>query len=238
MARKHEQVEQDFQDAINYLRGRGQLPAVFGNDWRACLKHTHRLCYSLMWWRFQIRSSQPYQRVFLNEIAADMVQILPQSMLGFDKTVYSLLRSTIENAIRHIYFFHHPIEYERLLSDADWYLPIRDHFAYLKDHPTFCSIESMYDGVSRAKSLYAELSRVQHGFSLSSLGLRPSLAEIRPSPGQSKEHLKYLMRTAESCNYLLAVFHRDVFSKLPAGDQRLITDTFSKTARRVLKGIV
>ena len=59
----------------------------------------HGNTYSLILWRFRLRGLPEHAKVFIEEIASDALQILPQIMMGYSKTAKLLIRGISENGL-------------------------------------------------------------------------------------------------------------------------------------------
>ena len=148
-----------------------------------------------------------------------------------------LVRGIVEHVIRHVYYSDHPIEFQRINLEKRWYIPIADHFTYLKTHPLYADTEKKFDAVGRLKNLHQELSLFVHGMKISHMEMRPGLRKIKLNPSIFARQADFIRCAAESSNFILAVFHRTALSKLPPDDQKVVLLTFPANARRVLAGL-
>ena len=155
--------------------------------------------------------------------------------MGYGKTATLLARGIIENTLRHIYFSDHPIEFERINCDKKWFLTIDVLFDYPKNHPAFIETEPKFDGINKASSLYSELSSDVHGRTVAHLEMRTALTKIIYTDGLAKKHAVNAERCASTCNFLLAVFHREKMAKLSTEDQRIIMFNAGK-GQNICKG--
>src|SRR5271157_5643982 len=101
-------VSSDFAAVLELLKDRGIVSAAAPETVVENAKKIHRSTYSLILWRFRMNGLPEHSRVFIEEIASDALQILPQVMMGFGKTANLLVRGIIENTLRHLYFSDHP----------------------------------------------------------------------------------------------------------------------------------
>ncbi len=231
------QVDADFADVVTYLQKRGLIPPHPSSVFLVQLRQFHRSLYSLAWWRFHLPSKAAHRRVFVQEIASDAFQILPQSLMGYNKTTLLLVRSVIENVLRHVYYYDHEVEFEKLNEEADWYFAVRDLFPYVLGHPKFRDYEKKYDAICRLKNLYHELSAHVHGMKAIHLEMRAGLRSIVPDQATMQEHAALLKRCAEAANFLLVVFHRKVFQPKPDEETAPVMSVIPSKARRVIAGI-
>src|SRR5208337_5661046 len=115
-------VAADFASAISFLTHQGIIPATTPAKFQENAKRIHRATFSLILWRFRLKRIPQHGKVFVEEIASDALQILPQALMGYGKTAKLLTRGIIENTLRHLYFSDHPIEFARMNREAKWYL--------------------------------------------------------------------------------------------------------------------
>jgi hypothetical protein len=229
-------VAADFSDVLSFLRERGIVSASPPAILIESAKRVHRATYSLILWRFRLGRLPEHGRAFIEEIASDSLQVLPQMLMGYGKTTKLLTRGIIENTFRHIYFSDHPIEFARMNRDSKWYVTMESLFDYVKMHPVFLESEPRFDAINRLSTLYSELSAGIHGRRVQDLEMRLALRKIRYEEGEAKKHAKLIEKCVESTNFLLAMFHRDKVNAFQEEDRRIILQTIPAKARRVYKG--
>src|SRR5271157_2200872 len=219
MAKKPIQsVAGDFALVLEFLKKRGIVPATPPNPLVESAKRIHRATYSLILWRFRLRRIPEHGQVFVEEIASDALQLLPQVLMGYGKTAKLLTRGIIENTLRHVYFSDHPIEFERMNREHKWFIRMDELFEYAKIHPALH---------------HSELSAGIHGRRVRDLEMRVALNKITFSVKAAKAEVKLIERCAESANFLLAVFHRTAVTQFQQEDRRIILRTIPPRARQV-----
>jgi hypothetical protein len=226
-------VTNDFADVLALLTERGIVPAHPAAELVRIARTIHGYTYSLILWRFRLRGLPDHAKVFIEEIASDALQILPQIMMGYSKTAKLLIRGISENTLRHIYFSDHPIEFERLNRDKKWYLSIEQLCDYAKLHPVFLKIEPKFDAVNQTSSLYSELSAGVHGRAVRDLEMRVALQKIVYEEAAATAEADFLRRCTEATNFLLAMFHRQRMRAFQAEDRRIILHTMPARARQL-----
>ncbi len=237
MAKRIRQIQSDFLDVLDFFTSKGIITSDPEPSIVPTAKRIHRLTYSLIWWRFRFSRGPQNQKVFLHELASDALQVLPQALMGYQKTTMFLVRGIVEHVIRHVYYSDHPIEFQRINLEKRWYIPIADHFTYLKTHPLYANIEKKFDAVGRLKNLHQELSLFVHGMKISHMEMRPGLRKIKLNQLIFARQADFIRRAAESSNFILAVFHKTGLLKLHPDDQKVVLLTFPPKARRVLAGL-
>jgi hypothetical protein len=173
-------------------------------------------------------------RVFIEELASDALQILPQALMGYNKTAKLLNRGLIENTLRHLYFADHPVEFRRMHGTKKWYVPVSTLKEYAITHPTFEQTEPKFGAVGKLIRLYDELSVGVHGSRIDHLEMRLALQEIVLNESKFISQMKLVQQTAESANFLLAVHHNGQFRGFQLEDRRTILRTMAARARQTL----
>jgi hypothetical protein len=230
-------VNDDFATVLPFLSERGIIPLHPPPSLVENARRIHRATYSLILWRFRLARLQEHGKAFIEEMASDALQILPQAMMGYGKTVKLLTRGVIENSVRHIYFSDHPVEFARMNRESKWYIRIDDLFAYALIHPDFAVTEPRFDAINKLNSLYSELSAGVHGRRVQDLEMRLSLRRIRYDETTATKQTLLVERCAESCNFMIAVFHRDQMAKFEREDRRVILRTMSALAKGVWREV-
>src|SRR5437868_8745607 len=128
-------VADDFSLVIEFLKARGIVPANPTASLVSNARRVHHATYSLILWRFRLKNLPEHGKVFVEEIASDALQVLPQVLMGYGKTAKLLIRGIVENTLRHLYFSDHPVEFARMNRDAKWYVRMDDLFDHIKGHP-------------------------------------------------------------------------------------------------------
>jgi hypothetical protein len=230
-------VAQDFAAVLSFLQARGIVPASPSVTMLDDSKRIHRATYSLILWRFRLRKLPEYSKVFVEEIASDALQILPQALMGYNKTTKLVTRGIVENCLRHIYFADHPVEFERMNREQKWFVTIADLFEYAKVHPVFINTEPKFDALGRLKNLYSDLSAGVHGSKVRDLEMRLALNKIKYDEAAVHAEMLLVERCAESVNFLLAAFNHEKMDRFPLEDRRIILRTMPPRARQVWRGL-
>jgi hypothetical protein len=223
----------DFADVISFLKSKGIVPANPSAELIVNARHIHSYTYSLILWRFRLTKLPEHSKVFLEEIASDALQILPQIMMGYGKTAKLLIRGIIENVLRHIFFSDHPVEFERMNREQKWYLTMDELCDYAKAHPEYLKTEKKFDAINQLTSLYSELSSGVHGRTVRDLEMRIALKKIEYDQTSATREVKRLRNCAEAANFLLAIFHCDKMRRFQAEDRRIILRAMPSAARAV-----
>ena len=224
-------VADDFASVISFLTDQGIVPAPAPAKLLENAKRIHRASFSLILWRFRLKRIPQHGKVFIEEVASDALQILPQVLMGYGKTTKLLTRGIVENTLRHLYFSDHPIEFERMNREQKWYVSLEDLFDYAKIHPAFLRTESRFDAISRLASLHSDLSAGVHGRQVQDLEM--PLKKIAYSPAEAAKQTQLIERCAQSANFVLAVFHQERLAHFQSEDRRIILQTIPPRGRQV-----
>jgi len=226
-------VAADFASVVEFLRGRGIIPTTAAPSLFANAKRIHRATYSLILWRFRLRRLPKHGTIFVEEIASDALQVLPQALMGYSKAARMLTRGIVENTLRHIYFSDHPIEFERMNRERKWYIGNDALLEYAKLHPIFRETERHFDAIARLSSLYEDLSASVHGRTVRDLEMRVALRKIAYSDDSCEKDVALVERCAAAANFCLAMFHRERMGTFTAEDRRVILQTMPSGARSI-----
>ncbi len=226
-------VANDLAEVIGYLEKFVAIPVPLTPHMAQTAKRVHALTYSLILWRFRLSSLPASAKPFIEEIASDALQILPQVLMGYNKTVKLLARGILENAMRYVYFYDHPVEFAIMNTEAKWYVGLDELFKYLKMHPDFKRTEPKFDAINRAQTVYDELSAGVHGRRVTDLETRVALEKISYESGAALVQIELIKRSCEASNFLLAIRNRVDMRKFSIEERRVVLHTLPKEARKV-----
>jgi hypothetical protein len=226
-------VAEDFADVLSLLQARGIVPKKPAAGQISNARRIHSITYGLILWRFRLRNLPEHSKVFVEEIASDALQILPQIMMGYGKTAKLLVRGVLENTLRHLYFSDHPIEFQRMNRDKKWFQTIEFMCDYAKAHPAFWKVEPRFDAINQISSIYSELSAGVHGRSVRDLETRAALRRIVYDEESAAKETDLLARGAAAVNFSLAIFHREKVRAMQSDDRRIILRSMPARARQL-----
>jgi len=225
-------LAEDFKKVTEFFRERHMIPFSPASALIENARRIHSATYSLILWRFRLKGLPAHGKPFVEEIASDALQILPQVLMGSGKPVNLLTRGIIENTLRHIYFSEHPVEFEKMNQERQWFMTMADLFTYAKTHPALMLSEKRFDAVNRLSTLYSDLSAGIHGRAVADLEMRIALNKISYSESLAKKHVALVERCAAAANFLIAVFHRLKLVKFQTEDRLIILQTMPPRARK------
>jgi hypothetical protein len=226
-------VSADFAQVIQLFKNGGIVANQPPSALITTARRIHDCTYALVLWKFRLKNLPEHSQVFIDEIASDALQILPQILMGYSKTAKLLTRGVAENTLRHLYFSDHPIEYQRMNREKKWYQPIEALCDYAKAHPAFLEVETQFNAINKIYSLYSDLSAGVHGRSVRDLEMRVSLSRIAYEQPLAEQLAVAVEQCAEAANFLLAIFHKKKMTKFQVEDRRIILRTMPPRAREV-----
>lgn len=149
--------------------------------------------------------------VFLKELKTEIVTLISLGTLGFEISLH--LRRCIELALKHVYYFDHPIEYQILLESfkssemTKQDRTVRDLFSYLLMHPNLKKLKELNNPVNLIDNSYQNLCEIVHARKIPI----PSKLEECTLPRLTKEEIQQAKKTyrqiVRSIIVLLITFH-------------------------------
>jgi len=200
----------------------------------ATFKRAHKVIYGLCVWSNEFVRSPIHQRVFLEELRSDVLQSIHMSLIGFKKPVALLLRSAIEDLLRHIYYYDHPIEFEKLEKKPSSYTRMNQLWKYAKEHPRLEELFAESKAIELLENEYAVFSRSVHSSSASHMNLTKSLSEIGFDQGFFEGYGRKVSVLARNINFVLFAFYQKTLESFNPPWERFLLDMISEGYRRLL----
>jgi hypothetical protein len=183
-------------------------------------------------WAMAFSDQSEHARRFLEEAASDSVNLIALVSGGHRKSSFFLLRSYIENTLRHMYYWQHPVEYEVSCIRATSFITWKDLTAYLSSHPRLHSASYTADVLAGLGALYTELSLHVHSRRVQDSDLTRYLADVRFDEQTMRDVSDRLGRATSHLNCTLATMHRDTFQSLDPTQRSMIRRLMSPDLRR------
>lgn len=226
-------ISSDFQEVFDYIKMRGLVPSSPHVDQVRHAKKIHSMTYVLILWKFRLDLSRPHRSVFIEEIASDALQILPQVMMGYSKTVKLLIRGIAENALRHLYFCDHPVEFIRMNRESKWYVTVEQLLDYARNHHDFQNNEAKFNAIAQISSIYNDLSAGVHGRTVRDLEMRTALRSISYERSLAQIEVDLLRRCVQAVNFIISIYHKEQLANFSVEERRLILQSMPPLARQV-----
>lgn len=230
-------VKSDFDEAIAYFKFHDFFPKNPSSDVISVARRVHSSTYGLLLWKFRLTDLPLCATPFLEEIASDALQVLPQVMLGYGKTTKLLCRSILENCLRFIYYYDHPIEFEIMNREHKWYIGVDKLLEYMKMHPKFIEAEAGFDAIARTSSLYSDLSAGIHGRRVVDLEMKTALSKISFSKSAAERETITIQCCSECTNFLLSIQNRAQLQAFTTIDRSIILRSMPPAARRAWRDL-
>jgi hypothetical protein len=224
-------IESDFKDLKNYLLKKSLVNNVWINENEKTLWKMHRIIYSFIIWDYHL----PHDgsgRIFISELVSDSIQTIVLCLNGYTKSVALLLRGIIENILRYIYYYDHPIEFTWL--ESGHFLQIDALINYTKKHPKFNEIPRMLDVLSEIKGQHKTISRYVHAQAVEHMQLTKSIEEINFKHDFFEWYINQLISLGSNVNLILSIFNREEFDNFIKNYQSLIVRRIEANDRKIV----
>jgi len=227
-------LKEDREELEAFFKKRSAYPDSQGADMDTAFKRAHKAVYGLCIWPDEFAHSPIHQRVFLEELRSDILQSIHMALIGFKKPVALLLRSAIEDLLRHVYYYDHPIEFERLERTPSCYEKINDLWQYVKKHPRLEKLLDESNSIELLEDDYAVFSRFVHSSSTSHMNLTKSLSKIEFDQEFFKEFANKVSVLAGNIHFILFAFYRKALDSFNPPWKSFLLDMIPKSHRRLL----
>ncbi len=234
-------LEQDFNSLKKFLKKNKLIKKDEPKETITRLKHIHKVCYSFALWDHNLSKRIRYEgKIFLKEIRSDAIQSIPLLLMGYKKPVGILLRSVIENSLKHIYFIDHPVEFMWLTSRPGHFKPMASLYEYIKFHPTLKSVNENfgYDIGNELKQKYDKYSHLVHTQDVSYMQLFRCLSSIKRDKKVIIEGYESdIVDIGNTVNLMFGVFHREKFNKFNQFSRNTILSCMDRHTKQIFHGI-
>lgn len=200
--------EEDRKELEDFLKSRAIYPSSPNADFITSFKRAHKAVYSLCFWSNEFVNAPAHQQIFLQELRSDALQSIPLAMSGFKKPVALLLRSTIEDVLRHIYYYDHVVEFQRLEQSPTNHQKVRDLWQYAKDHPKLGDIFENSKSAGYLKNEYSILSGFVHSTGTNNMSLTKCMSEVNFENEYFKDFTDKICKLSASFNFILLEFYQ------------------------------
>jgi len=198
-------------------------------------KKHHRSVYAiaLLVTKLEKESTEEHKLVYLAEILSDILTLTKLAFLGFEAPALILLRRTIENFYNHIYYTHHPIEFEQLNLGKNEYTPIDKLKLYVDAHPNFVVSRDNHlkEFNQNLFNVYQRLCKVVHSKGIDSLNLSKCLHDLTQE-FEIGDFLNQLIEVEVCLVYITYKFHKSL--QFTATEKSVITAVIPTNKRTQL----
>lgn len=230
-------LKKDYEDLKNLFLKEGLINNNEKRELLDKLRRIHRICFSLALWDHNLSKTPVHGRVFLKEIRSDVIQTMPLILRGFKKPSYMLLRGTIENCLKYVYFIDHPIEFGWLGKKSKYFPIMDDLYNYMGSHPKLEKVLEKKDIVSIFKQKYRELSMLVHGRDIAHMQLVKSLSNIQRDDETIRNFESEITIIGNWVNLIIGQINMEKFNKFSQFSQDVILKGMDRATRRLFHGI-
>lgn len=228
-------VDNDFRDLLQFLKT--NLNITLNKEKEACLKKIHKNIFSICVLESELSKEGNINNFFLSEVRSDAIKILPLISMGFQKPIFLLTRSMVENVFKHIFYEDHPIEYNLLEVELKDRPTFEDLFIYLSKHPLFRENRKIQDTLSKIKNEYANLSRYIHTSNKEFASSKKFLSELKINDNKMKKYSNLLSGLVNNLLLILLIFHKKDLPKVNSEYKKFLLINLSKSNKRIFHNI-
>ncbi len=219
-------VKEDCNKFLSYLDSKNLIHHV---KYKPQLKNIHKIVFSLSLWELYIDKKNENEYIFLTDLRSDISQSIPLALSGYKKPTYLLLRSAIENILKHIYYTDHKIEFFHYKTSKS-YQQMEYLYDYCHLHPKIGVLCKSLNLKNKLSNRYSELSSKIHGKTIKKQEFLEYLTKIKFDEMQFKEYCIILQEYGNIFNLLLTKFNEGLFhTHFDASIKKFILDRLDKT---------
>jgi len=227
-------INEDYTSLLGLLK-KNKIIKRLSTDNKSKLKKIHSVWYSFAIWEEEIKKNfKPKHRtLFISDLKSDLTQSIPLMFIGYNKSTSILLRSSIENILRHIYFFDHRIEFT-FYEESGFYIKQDDMYNYLKKHPIFRNVCEKVNLINLLSSKYSELSEIIHGKSAIKNNIIDCLKNVKFEQNLFEKYYVLFLMFGNLFNFILCRFHEETLNKMDSKKQKFIFSLMDDKTYKVL----
>jgi len=223
-------LNEDYEELKNYFISKHLYSEEIDKNVKEYFKKSHKAIYLLGLWSHHFNFETTYRKIFLEEIRSDAIQSLQLSLLNLKRPVSLLIRSIIENLLKHIFYYDHIIEFERSEKEEQYYQSMDNLWSYLKNHPRLDLYENT-DVIGRLQTEYSILSRYVHSKSSKHMSLTTSLEDLSFNDEYFKKYCTQINNISIYVNFILINFYNLYLDTFEPPWKYLILNILSKELR-------
>jgi len=226
----------DFKEIKKYFEETHNISIPFKSKNINTIKKTHETVYSYLIFKSKLKANNK-ANIFLSEMQSDYLQLMSLLLKGYDKLAMILLRDILENTLKFIYYFDHPIEFILLEDKNKNYISFEDLIRYVCEHPELKHHSEKLQLLSRIKTKYSELSKYIHSKDCNYMQLIKYLKQIKFNKIICDKFLVEFKQIHSTIMTLLILFLYEKYSLLSIPDRRFILNSISKADKRYLASL-
>lgn len=229
-------LKRDFSDFLKSLKNENVSKEIFSDKNVLQFKKMHSIIYSVLILNKRIRSKNN-SNVFFDEILSDYIQIMPLLIKGYDKVCIYFLRDIIENCLKYIYYYDHPIEFSWLEIKDKYYIQVNDLLKYIDIHPRLEKYKKEFELSGKMKDEYFDLSKYVHSRNRNYMHLWRCLDSIKFDNNFKTNYYERFIKVSNIVIVLIILFNIEKFKKIEIHEKRIILNSLNKTYKRYIQSI-
>ena len=230
--------QEDFQKTVEYLRGLRTSEELFSGHTKSLLRCSHKVAFTMHLWDQRLTDVPQWVLPYLRQLSSDTIQLVASVTLGSRRTLHLYERASIENFLRYIYFFDHPIEHILLQTQPKRFQSFDSLIEWIKNYPKLGPYrENVSYSCDELTSKYSELSRTVHGTTISDQELLTSLKSLHKPIDNPINEMNLIKSIFRNIFLLLSLFHWETFHNLSLDEQTVICQHFGDRERKILSGL-
>ncbi len=230
-------VDKDFEEFISCLKNTA-LKSVFLEKNIIKFRRMHSIIYSVLLLNKRLKTKNRSNE-FFDEILSDYIQIIPLLIKGYNKVSIYYLRDIIENCLKYIYYYDHPIEFSWLeqKDKEKYFVEISEFLKYINDHPILERHQKELELSGKIKDKYFHLSKYVHSRNKNFMQLWKCLNSIQFDEQFFETYISEYKEVSDMVLTLIILFNYDNFKKIDIGEQRIILDSITKNYKRYIQSL-
>jgi hypothetical protein len=153
--------------------------------------------------------------------------------LGLKKAANLLIRSVIENTLKHVYYKDHPIEFKLLNEDNETKISDKELLNYLRNHPLYRKRRNISEVLGFINNVYHEKSKVVHGTSLKYVISIKTISEIK-NRKKLEDMVNDFVKIISYIMTIIIIFHIKQFYKFSPEEKKLILSCIQSKHKQII----
>jgi len=228
--------KEDFKEIKKYFEYTHNIFTPFNPENVSVIKKIHETIYGYLIFKSKLKINN-HANIYLDEIQSDYLQLIPLVLRGYEKLAMILLRDILENTLKFIYYFHHPIEFIQLEGKNKNYIFFEELIRYVCEHPDIKAHAEKLQLLGNVKTKYSELSKYVHSKDGNYMHLVKYLQQIKFKRKFSQEFLTELKTIHSIVMTFLILFLHNKYSSISIPNRRFMLNTVSKYNKRYLTSL-
>jgi hypothetical protein len=230
-------VKKDFSDLIEFLKDKKFVDDknILKNIEK--LKRLHKIALAIAIWDEALSSQDENRRIFVQEMRSDIVQAIPLILMGYKNAASLSIRRCIENLLRHVFFFDHPIEYKRY-NDAEYLITFKQLLDYLKFNPLLEKAYLRTEIPSQLGAKYSELSILVHSNLINDKGIVDCLSLIEFDLPFFKKAYDSLNLIGRDIIFTLCFFHSDIYRSYSFPQRAFLLSILNSKSKKIFQNLL